>query len=213
MTIHAAGTSLSASQILNEINVTSPTTGSWLNNETALRELAQKLTGTVKYSDFYSKTSFNQFAIESAGNLDFLLPADGSELYFQIWAWNSFAPSFDYTVVSDGVTPTDVAQSFIAQSNIALRATSTIEVNFVSITLVSGTAPDDFYIQYQNGTTFDAGYALNTWTVPTLHGDNLGVSITGTQYAIAPFVMQVVLGVRWQGNASTAVYRTLTFEH
>lgn len=203
MTIHASGSSLSASQILAEINVTSPSSGSWLSNESALRELAKKISGPVKFSDFYSKSSFQKFldnpttlSLASNATVTFLdlsgITSDGVDYQITEGTTSGAGSPLDFSIIDTSFTNLRVIPS--PEFNISISSPPTIG----SLVLQGFNNGNPFF--YAGGTwmTLDSfTFLRGIWTVPAASGP-------------ASCVLQV--GVRWGTNTSTQVSQLLTFE-
>lgn len=206
MTIHASGSSISATQILAEINKT-PSTGVWLSNETALRQLAKKPSGVVKFSDFYSKSSFDAF-LNNATALPSTFSSSGADTMQFVFAYASGddVGDLDYCLFAQsGTYLREENYFFIDPSFTALRAVSTdpeIKLTLLSgpTGAVSGTPTVSFTYNGSPatyGTSYNVSFGILQFLLTT-------TGCTGT------ISCSLQVSLNWAGNAATEVTRTIT---
>lgn len=211
MTIHASGSSLAASQILAEINVTSLVSGCWASNEGALRELAQKLSGTVKFSDFYSKTAFAAFNTNPTSLPHFgVAPNANNVTLFFNWGSGDETGNLDYNVTSSNDT-IEYEEVYVAidLSYTNLRGLILPQMRMHLVSGPSGaTSGTPTIIYTKNGSTVSSVLIDNIWI--DFQPSNYYSFILNTSGTTGTITCQVAISFRWPGNTASEITKTLT---
>ncbi|MDB5814423.1 MAG: hypothetical protein JWN23_1540 [Rhodocyclales bacterium] len=210
MTIHASGSSLAASQILAEINVTSLISGCWASHEGALRELAQKPSGTVKFSDFYSKTSFAAFNANPTALPHSGIVSNATEINMLFnWASSDETGDQDYNVTSKNGVGDEAEEVYVGidLGNTNLRGMPFPQLRMHLVSGPSGaTSGTPTIIYKKDNAVVSSGSIDNVW-VDLSSFYNFILNTAGTTGTIT---CQVAISFRWPGNAASEITKTIT---